>query len=55
MDLRAGMYFLSDNLLGNLVGAGTAILVPQWHKIKALKNVNISAQSGKGGLPGNFT
>lgn len=46
---KAGMHFLSDNIIGYLVGAGTGILVPQWHKIKALKNVNISAQSGKGG------
>jgi membrane-associated phospholipid phosphatase len=46
---KAGMHFLSDNIIGYLVGAGTGILIPQWHKIKALKNVNISAQSGKGG------
>lgn len=46
---KAGMHFLSDNVIGYLVGAGTGILIPQWHKIKALKNVNISAQSGNGG------
>ena len=30
--LRAGKHFLSDNLLGYALGAGTGILVPQLHK-----------------------
>jgi len=46
---KAGMHFLSDNVLGYLVGAGAGILIPQWHKIHKNKNVNITAQSGEGG------
>lgn len=30
--LKAGKHFLSDNLLGYAIGAGTGILVPQLHK-----------------------
>jgi len=39
---KAGMHFLSDNLLGYALGAGAGILVPQLHKIKQLKNVTFS-------------
>lgn len=35
---KAGMHFLSDNLLGYAIGAATGILVPQLHKNKKLKN-----------------
>jgi membrane-associated phospholipid phosphatase len=42
------MHFLSDNILGYILGAGAGILIPQWHKIKN-QNINISAQSREGG------
>jgi membrane-associated phospholipid phosphatase len=45
---KAGMHFLSDNLLGYVIGAGTGILVPQLHKIKGMKNVTISPAVGLG-------
>ena len=45
---KAGMHFLSDNILGYILGAGAGILIPQWHKIKN-QNINISAQSREGG------
>lgn len=35
---KAGMHFLSDNLLGYVLGAATGILVPELHKNKKLKN-----------------
>lgn len=38
---KAGMHFLSDNLLGYVMGAGAGILVPQLHKIKAMKNISL--------------
>ena len=43
---KAGMHFLSDNLLGYALGAATGILVPQLHKTKALRNVSITPQAG---------
>jgi membrane-associated phospholipid phosphatase len=42
MRYKAGMHFLSDNVLGYLVGMGAGILVPQFHKIKKFKNVSFS-------------
>ena len=36
---EAGMHFLSDNVIGYVIGAGTGILVPQLHKTKIMKNV----------------
>jgi hypothetical protein len=45
---KAGMHFLSDNLLGYAVGAGAGILVPQLHKIKGMRNVTISPAAGYG-------
>ncbi|WP_207425525.1 phosphatase PAP2 family protein [Pedobacter sp. SYSU D00535] len=38
--LRAGMHFLSDNLIGYAVGAGAGILVPHLHK-KANNNLSV--------------
>ena len=43
---KAGMHFLSDNLLGYAVGASAGILVPQLHKIKGMKNVSIAPAVG---------
>ena len=43
---KAGMHFLSDNLLGYAIGAASGILVPQLHKIKAMQNVSITPQAG---------
>ena len=45
---KAGMHFLSDNLLGYAVGMGAGILVPQLHKIKGMRNVTISPALGIG-------
>ncbi len=35
---KAGMHFLSDNVLGYAIGAAAGILVPQLHKNKKVKN-----------------
>ena len=43
---KAGMHFLSDNILGYAVGMGCGILVPQLHKSKAFKNISIVPQAG---------
>lgn len=43
---KAGMHFLSDNVLGYAVGAAAGILVPQLHKIKGMRNVTISPAVG---------
>lgn len=43
---KAGMHFLSDNILGYAIGMGCGILVPQLHKSAALKNLSIVPQSG---------
>ena len=42
---KAGMHFLSDNIVGYAIGAGTGILVPQLHK--KLKNNNLSITPGR--------
>jgi membrane-associated phospholipid phosphatase len=42
---KAGMHFLSDNLLGYAIGAGAGLLVPQLHKIKKLRNVSFAPQA----------
>jgi opacity protein-like surface antigen len=44
---KAGMHFLSDNLLGYAVGAGAGILVPHFHKNK-VKNLSVVPQMGLG-------
>lgn len=43
---KAGMHFLSDNVLGYVIGTGAGILVPQLHKIKSLRNVSFAPQIG---------
>jgi hypothetical protein len=43
---KAGMHFLSDNLLGYILGASTGILIPKWHKNKVLQNLNIMPEAG---------
>ena len=43
---KAGMHFLTDNLLGYAIGAGAGILVPQFHKIKRLRNVSFVPYGG---------
>ena len=42
---KAGMHFLSDNIVGYAVGAATGILVPHFHK-KKIKNLSITPQAG---------
>ena len=44
---KAGMHFLSDNILGFAIGAGTGILVPHFHKHK-IKNLSMVPQFGDG-------
>lgn len=41
MRYQAGFHFLSDNILGYGIGAATGILIPQWHKTKASKNISM--------------
>ncbi|HEX8355909.1 MAG TPA: phosphatase PAP2 family protein [Segetibacter sp.] len=45
---KAGMHFLSDNLLGYAIGAGAGILVPQLHKSKKFENVSFTPAIGNG-------
>jgi len=41
MRYKAGMHFLSDNLLGYAMGAAAGVLVPKFHKIKGMQNVTV--------------
>lgn len=43
---KAGMHFLSDNLLGYVMGAGAGILVPELHKNSKLKNLSFTPEAG---------
>ena len=43
---KSGMHFLSDNILGYVLGAGTGILIPKWHKKGTMKNVEITPETG---------
>lgn len=47
MRYQSGFHFLSDNLLGYIVGAASGILIPEWHKSKAYKNISFIPQIGK--------
>ena len=38
--MKAGQHFITDNIVGYALGAGTGILVPQLHK--RLNNTNLS-------------
>ncbi|MDB5193038.1 MAG: PA-phosphatase [Segetibacter sp.] len=49
---KAGMHFLSDNILGYVLGAGAGILVPELHKTKLMKNVSVTPHVGLGGNKG---
>lgn len=41
MRYKAGHHFLSDNVVGYGLGAAAGILVPKFHRVKALKNVSM--------------
>lgn len=43
---KGGMHFLSDNILGYVIGAGTGILVPELHKNKKLMNFDLVPEVG---------
>ncbi len=45
---KAGMHFLSDNILGYVLGASAGILIPEWHKTKLSKKVTIVPEVGNG-------
>jgi hypothetical protein len=46
---EAGQHFLSDNILGYVLGAGVGILVPQFHKThKDFQRVSIAPAIGQG-------
>lgn len=47
MRYQAGLHFLSDNILGYVLGAASGILIPQWHKSKRHNNVSFSPLIGK--------
>jgi membrane-associated phospholipid phosphatase len=47
MRYKSGFHFLSDNLLGYVVGAASGLLIPEWHKSKAHKNLTFVPQIGK--------
>jgi membrane-associated phospholipid phosphatase len=44
---EAGMHFLSDNVIGYVIGATTGFLVPQLHKTKMMKNVTFVPAVGQ--------
>ena len=44
--LKAGKHFLSDNILGYFIGAGSGILVPQLHKSGLMDGVSIVPVAG---------
>lgn len=46
MRYKSGFHFLSDNVLGYVLGAASGILIPAWHKSQVLKNLSLIPQSG---------
>lgn len=46
MRYQSGFHFLSDNLLGYVMGAASGILIPEWHKRKGQKNLSFTPQVG---------
>jgi membrane-associated phospholipid phosphatase len=46
MRYKSGFHFLSDNLLGYVIGAASGILIPEWHK-QAQNNLSFSPQISK--------
>ena len=47
MRYKSGFHFLSDNLLGYVVGAASGILIPEWHKTKSSKNISFTPLIGQ--------
>lgn len=47
MRYKSGFHFLSDNLLGYALGAASGILIPEWHKSKASKNISFLPEINK--------
>lgn len=47
---KSGAHFLSDNVLGYIIGGATGILIPKWHKSKILQNVTIMPETGFKGI-----
>jgi hypothetical protein len=45
--LKAGKHFLSDNIVGYMVGAGCGILVPQLHKKKDGSGLSVIPVTGE--------
>jgi membrane-associated phospholipid phosphatase len=41
MRYKSGQHFLSDNVVGYVLGAATGILIPQWHKTKKSDKMTI--------------
>jgi membrane-associated phospholipid phosphatase len=41
MRYKSGQHFLSDNVVGYVLGAATGILIPQWHKTKKSDKMSI--------------
>ena len=48
MRYKSGYHFLSDNILGYLLGAASGILIPEWHKSGGHKNVSFVPHIGNG-------
>lgn len=46
MRYKSGHHFLSDNILGYLIGAASGILIPEWHKSGGHKNISFVPQIG---------
>ena len=47
MRYKSGYHFLSDNILGYVLGAASGILIPEWHKSGKHKNLSFVPQVGK--------
>jgi hypothetical protein len=39
---KSGYHFLSDNILGYVIGAGTGILIPKWHRSGKMQNLSMA-------------
>ncbi len=53
---KAGYHFLSDNILGYVIGAGTGILIPKWHRSGKMQNLSMAPfyQSNIKGITFNY-
>lgn len=47
MRYKSGYHFLSDNILGYVLGAASGILIPEWHKSGGHKNISFAPQIGR--------